>query len=215
MSVEPDVAGSSILVIGTGGIAVETVRQATAAGASFVLGGRTGAKLTEAAERAGARPEPGDLSDESSAVDLARRLKQVDHVVTLPAAPANRPLAELTRADLISTFDAKVFGATLLAGRLSITGSLTLFSGLLAWRPAVERTAMVTANGAVAFLAQALAVELAPVRVNATSPGDRRLRLLGRAGGGEARLPGGCGGEEPHGVASVRRTPWRRRRCSR
>lgn len=50
-------------------------------------------------------------------------------------------------------------------------GSFLLFSGVAAWRPAPGRSVMATTNGAVAFLAEALAVELAPVRVNALSPG--------------------------------------------
>ncbi|WP_249026775.1 SDR family oxidoreductase, partial [Amycolatopsis pretoriensis] len=50
-------------------------------------------------------------------------------------------------------------------------GAIALFSGVAAWRPARERVVMATTNGAVAFLAEALAVELAPIRVNAVSPG--------------------------------------------
>jgi len=50
-------------------------------------------------------------------------------------------------------------------------GSLLLFSGIAAWAPAAGLTVMATANGAVSFLAAALAVELAPLRVNALSPG--------------------------------------------
>ncbi len=57
------------------------------------------------------------------------------------------------------------------AARFRDGGSLLLFSGLAAWRPSAERVVMATANGAVDFLARALAVELAPVRVNAISPG--------------------------------------------
>ncbi len=40
-----------------------------------------------------------------------------------------------------------------------------------AWRPAPGLAVTATANGAVSFLAAALAVELAPVRVNVLSPG--------------------------------------------
>lgn len=57
------------------------------------------------------------------------------------------------------------------APRFAEGGSILLFSGFIAWRPVPERVAMATANGAVAFLAEALAVELAPIRVNALSPG--------------------------------------------
>ncbi|MFD4525677.1 SDR family oxidoreductase [Streptomyces sp. NPDC058470] len=42
---------------------------------------------------------------------------------------------------------------------------------MAAWRPAPGRVVMATTNGALAFLVEALAVELAPLRVNAVSPG--------------------------------------------
>ncbi|WP_432519063.1 SDR family oxidoreductase [Kineococcus sp. SYSU DK006] len=163
--------GSTVLVLGTGGIAVATARRSAGAGARVVVAGRSPDKVAAAAEAAGAAGEQVDLTDEASIAALAGRLGGVDHVVNLAAAPANVPLAALDHDSLVRAFDAKVFGPALLAGRLPITTSLTLFSGFIAWRPAAERVAMATANGAVAFLAQALAVELAPVRVNAVSPG--------------------------------------------
>ncbi|WP_432571040.1 SDR family oxidoreductase [Kineococcus sp. SYSU DK005] len=164
-------SGTSVLVLGTGGIAVATARRSARAGARVVVAGRSPDKVAAAAQAAGATGEQVDLADEASITALAGRLGVVDHVVNLAAAPANVALDRLDHASLVRAFDAKVFGPALLAGRLRITTSLTLFSGFIAWRPAAERVAMATANGAVAFLAQALAVELAPVRVNAISPG--------------------------------------------
>lgn len=163
--------GSTVLVVGTGGIARATARLAGRAGAAVTLAGRDPAKVAVAAAGAGARPEALDLTDPGSLRALAGRVGTVDHVVNLAAAPANGPLASLDHSALVRAFDAKVFGPVLLAGALDITVSLTLFSGVVAWRPAAERVVMATANGAVGFLAQALAVELAPVRVNAISPG--------------------------------------------
>ncbi|WP_183393215.1 SDR family oxidoreductase [Kineococcus radiotolerans] len=163
--------GSTVLVIGTGGIALATARLSAAAGARVVIAGRSPDKVAAGAAATGAVAEHVDVSDEASIAALAERLGSVDHVVNLAAAPANVALPRLDHAALVRAFDAKVFGPALLASRLSITTSLTLFSGFIAWRPAAERVAMATANGAVAFLAQALAVELAPVRVNAISPG--------------------------------------------
>jgi NAD(P)-dependent dehydrogenase (short-subunit alcohol dehydrogenase family) len=58
-----------------------------------------------------------------------------------------------------------------LAPQFRECGAILLFSGVAAWRPAPGLAVMATANGAVSFLAQALAVELAPIRVNALSPG--------------------------------------------
>lgn len=46
-----------------------------------------------------------------------------------------------------------------------------LFSGVAAWDPAPGRAVMGITNGAVAFAARHLAADLAPIRVNAISPG--------------------------------------------
>ena len=80
-------------------------------------------------------------------------------------------MEKLERDAIIRAFDAKVVGAVLLVKHLRPTTSVTLFSGIVAWRPRPGMAVTATTNGAVAFLAQALAVELAPVRVNAVSPG--------------------------------------------
>lgn len=118
---------------------------------------------------------PVDLADEASIAALAKRVGRFDHLVSTAAMPANGPLAELELADVQRAFAAKVIGPLLLAkhlaGQVREGGSFTFFSGVAAWRPAPARTVMATTNGALAFLVQALAVEIAPVRVNAVSPG--------------------------------------------
>ena len=50
-------------------------------------------------------------------------------------------------------------------------GSFTLFSGVAAAKIAVGTLAVAITNGAVDILARSLALELAPIRVNAISPG--------------------------------------------
>ncbi|BDZ41793.1 hypothetical protein GCM10025865_10920 [Paraoerskovia sediminicola] len=181
--------GSSVLVVGTGGIGAAVARAAARGGATVTLASRDlprAQRLAEqiasdvdaaaddrggAEERAEIRAEVVDLADEGSVAALASRVGRVDHVISTAASPANGPIADLTREALLGAFDAKVVGPVLLAKHVEITSSLTVFSGVVAWRPAAERVAMATANGAASFLAQALAVELAPVRVNAVSPG--------------------------------------------
>jgi NAD(P)-dependent dehydrogenase (short-subunit alcohol dehydrogenase family) len=131
--------------------------------------------------------------------------------VSTAAVPANGPLRELSADDVRRAFDAKVVGPLLLAGhladRLDPAGSLTFFSGVAAWRPAAGRVVMATTNGALAFLVQALAVELAPVRVNAVGAGDRRLRRVGPAWGeGRTAVPRRGGREQPHPARWARPT---------
>ncbi|KJY28691.1 SDR family oxidoreductase, partial [Streptomyces sp. NRRL S-495] len=126
-----------------------------------------------------ARTVPVDLADEASVAALAAATGRFDHLVSTAAMPANGPLAELELADIHRAFAAKVYGPLLLAKHLAPQAatdtpdgaSFTFFSGVAAWRPAPARTVMATTNGALAFLVQALAVEIAPVRVNAVSPG--------------------------------------------
>ncbi|BFV60158.1 SDR family oxidoreductase [Kitasatospora sp. CMC57] len=170
--------GRRLVVVGAGSnIGRELAITASAAGADLVLAGPDAAKLeATAAELAGpALVQPIDLTDEGSIAALAKRVGPFDHLVSTAAMPANGPVATLELAAVERAFAAKVIGPLLLAkhlaGQVNAGGSFTFFSGVAAWRPAPERVVMATTNGALAFLVEALAVELAPVRVNAVSPG--------------------------------------------
>ncbi|MEU9822809.1 SDR family oxidoreductase [Pseudonocardia alni] len=167
-------AGQDLLIVGGGsGIARALAADAVAEGASVTLAGRDPQRLAPGAAQVGAATARIDLTDEGSIAAFAATSGPLDHVVSLAAAPANGPVGELDRDAVHTAFDAKVVGPLLLAKHLAplVRGSFLLFSGVAAWRPAPGRSVMATTNGAVAFLAQALAVELAPVRVNALSPG--------------------------------------------
>ncbi|GAA1142293.1 NAD(P)-dependent dehydrogenase (short-subunit alcohol dehydrogenase family) [Kitasatospora gansuensis] len=170
--------GRRLVVVGAGSnIGRALARTASAAGADLVLAGPDTAKLeATAAGLAGpALVQRLDLADEGSIAALAERVGPFDHLVSTAAMPANGPVATLELAAVQRAFAAKVIGPLLLAkhlaGQVNEGGSFTFFSGVAAWRPAPERVVMATTNGALAFLVEALAVELAPVRVNAVSPG--------------------------------------------
>nr|WSW47430.1 SDR family oxidoreductase [Streptomyces sp. NBC_01001] len=170
--------GKRLVVVGAGSHIGRTLaRTASAAGAELILAGPDAERLAATANAlpAPARIQPADLTDEDSIAALAEAVGPVDHVVSTAAVPANGPVSGLVLADVQRAFAAKVFGPLLLAkhlaGRMNEGGSLTFFSGVAAWRPAPERVVMATTNGALSFLVEALAVELAPLRVNAVSPG--------------------------------------------
>lgn len=143
-------------------------------------GSGIGRRIAEDAKKQGAqviavgRPEV-DLTDEASVRALAERVGELDYLVSLAADHANGPVTELDRDAVHRAFDAKVIGPILLAKhfapRFRADGAILLFSGVAAWRPAPGRTVMAATNAAAATLAEALAVELAPLRVNALSPG--------------------------------------------
>ena len=154
-----------------------SLRTATAAaiGGGSAAGGEATASGAASMEVAGIEVAAMDLADEASIAALAQRVGAVDYLVSVANASANGPLNALERDDVLAAFDAKVIGAILLAKhfgpRFAEGGSMLLFSGIVGWRPSAGKTVTAATNGAVSFLASALAVELAPIRVNALSPG--------------------------------------------
>ncbi|MFJ8854957.1 SDR family oxidoreductase [Streptomyces sp. NPDC102437] len=170
--------GQRLVIVGAGSRTGRLLAQAASvAGADLVLAGPDPRKLEWTAGELADPAEvvPVDLADEASIAALAKRVGRFDHLVSTAAMPANGPVAELDLTDVQRAFAAKVIGPLLLAKHLACqareSGSFTFFSGVAAWRPSPARTVMATTNGALAFLVQALAVEIAPVRVNAVSPG--------------------------------------------
>jgi NAD(P)-dependent dehydrogenase (short-subunit alcohol dehydrogenase family) len=69
--------------------------------------------------------------------------------------------------------DSKFWGAYRVAraARIQGAGSLTLISGFLSERPSATAVLQGAINAALESLARGLALEFAPVRVNAVSPG--------------------------------------------
>ncbi|MEU1789212.1 SDR family oxidoreductase [Streptomyces sparsogenes] len=170
--------GQRLVVVGAGSRTGRALaKAASAAGATVVLAGPDPRKLEWTAGELSGPSEvlALDLADERSIIAFAGQVGRFDHLVSTAAMPANGPLKDLELADVQRAFSAKVIGPLLLAkhlaGQVAENGSFTFFSGVAAWRPAPARTVMATTNGALAFLVQALAVEIAPVRVNAVSPG--------------------------------------------
>jgi NAD(P)-dependent dehydrogenase (short-subunit alcohol dehydrogenase family) len=166
----------TVVVVGRGsGIARAVALLAESEGARVIAAGRDKAKLASAYSDTGITAEAVDLTDDTSIAALADRLGAVDHVVSTASARARGKLADLQRHNLQQSFDTKVIGATMLAKyfapQINPGGSFVLFSGVHAFKLNVGYLGVGITNGAVDFLTRWLAVELAPIRVNAISPG--------------------------------------------
>jgi NAD(P)-dependent dehydrogenase (short-subunit alcohol dehydrogenase family) len=166
----------TILVVGRGsGIARAVTLLARSEGARIIVAGRDRAKLASSYDDGGISSETLDITDDESIAALADRVGRVDHVVSTASARARGKLADLQRENLLQSFDTKVIGPTMLAkhfaGQINPGGSLVLFSGVHAFKHNVGYLGVGITNGAVDFLTRWLAVELAPIRVNAISPG--------------------------------------------
>jgi NAD(P)-dependent dehydrogenase (short-subunit alcohol dehydrogenase family) len=167
--------GRTVLVIGrSSGIARAIAESAREQGARVVVGGRDPQALA-AAYDGELEAERVDVTDDASIAALAERLGPLDHVVTTASARARGLVSDLDREAVLNSLNTKVLGPLMLAKhlapRIAADGSFTLFSGVAAFKPAVGYLGVAITNGAADFLTRCLALELAPIRVNAISPG--------------------------------------------
>jgi NAD(P)-dependent dehydrogenase (short-subunit alcohol dehydrogenase family) len=113
------------------------------------------------------------VTSDESVENLFRSCGPVDHVVVTAAQLRTGPFKTVSMEDVRATMEGKFWGAWRVARSAEIRpgGSLTLVSGYLSIRPRPNSAIISVANGALESLTRALALELAPVRCNAVSPG--------------------------------------------
>lgn len=165
-----------ILVVGRGsGIARAVALAVRAEGGTVVVAGRDAEALAKSYDDPSISAQTVDLTGEASVAALADRVGQIDHVVSTASARARGTVGELAHETMLRSFDTKVLGPILLAKYFAPgmprDGSFVLFSGATARKPSIGMLAVAATNGAVDVVTRALAVELAPIRVNAISPG--------------------------------------------
>jgi NAD(P)-dependent dehydrogenase (short-subunit alcohol dehydrogenase family) len=156
--------GQRVLVIGGArGIGAAIAMRARRVGMDVVVGARD-PRTIEGAVRL-------NLTDEASIAAAATKIGAVDHVVSLGSDPYGASIDELDRDRFVAAFETKVIGPLLVAKHFEIRQSLTLFAGVVGWRPGPGSIVKGITNGAVDFAVRHLAANLAPVRVNAIAPG--------------------------------------------
>lgn len=170
-------AGSTVLVVGaTGGIGSAVARRAHGLGARLVLCSRDGAALRRLAEELdGARTSRLDVTSVDETTEILGRLGHVDHVYYAAGGFVGGDVVSGSLDALRAAFDTRIWGAMnvvrALAPRMSAGGSVTLTGGVSTARPVRGAFASALATAAAEQMARALAIELAPIRVNAVSPG--------------------------------------------
>src|ERR1700759_4073011 len=167
-------AGKKVVVVGgSSGIGLAVAEQAKTQGADVVIASRGPERLKAAADKLGVKGIAADVRNDDSVANLFRTCGPVDHVVVTAAQLRTGPFKTVSMDDVRATFEAKFWGAWRVARAAEILpgGSLTLVSGFLSIRPRPGSAIVSAANGALESLTRALALELAPIRVNAVSPG--------------------------------------------
>jgi NAD(P)-dependent dehydrogenase (short-subunit alcohol dehydrogenase family) len=143
--------------------------------------GRSATRLAAARDTLGNPPRlatiAADITVEEQVARLFAQCGPLEHIVCTAAdvGGAYQLLPAIDVAVVRKAMDSKLLGPLLLAKHgaplLAAGGSITYTSGIAACRPAARGSVVAAINGGLNSLAYALAVELAPIRVNAVSPG--------------------------------------------
>ncbi|OBK23480.1 SDR family oxidoreductase [Mycobacterium asiaticum] len=172
-----------LIIGGTSGIGLAVAAAVAEQGATPVVASRRASSVERAlaALPAGARGATVDLADLSSIERLADEVGPVEHLVYTAGEPLEMvPLAGLTPEVILGFYQTRFVGVCsavrVFGPRLPSGGSITLTSGSASEQPEFGPLP-VSLCGAMNALTAALAVELAPIRVNAVAPGVVRSPL--------------------------------------
>ena len=173
-----DLTGKRVLIIGASqGMGLGIARAAGRAGATVLLASRNKDKLERLRESVSASAEAYevDITDDDSVKALMQAADPIDHlgVTASPGATGNflgRSVDE-SRSYMDGKFWSSYRAARYAAERMPQDGSILFITGQLARFPQPGTTMVASAFNAVEGLTRALAVELAPMRINTIRPG--------------------------------------------
>src|SRR6266571_4135319 len=168
--------GAVVVIGGTSGMGREVARHYSGLGRDVVISGRDAQRARAIATEVGGRTVGIGL-ELAEPETIATRLRSVGPVEHLVIAAIDRDENtardyDVKRAIRLTTL--KLVGYTevihALLDRMGESSSIVLFGGLAKERPYPGSTTVATVNGGIATMINALAVELAPIRVNAVHP---------------------------------------------
>ena len=211
--------GTRVVIIGgSSGLGLATARAALAKGARVVVTGRSKERLTEAKSQLGDGLETTavDALDETAMQTFLEHEDSIDHLfVTIGSYVADHhlePPIDTLRGPIDTRLLAALHATKHARPKMSERGSITLMSGTAVARP-IPGTSMSSAScGAIEGLMRGLAVDLAPIRVNALRAGFFDTPFLDEALGNhraavvsdlEARLLVGRIGRPEEAAAAV------------
>ena len=177
--------GKKVVILGgSSGLGLATAKVAAAEGASVIIVSSNAERVQNAvAELPGnGLGMQADLSDEESVMRLFGEIGTLDHLVfTAGEGLLLSKIVETNVATAREFFDLRYWGAFMAvkyaAARINAGGSIVLTGGIVSTRPNAGWSIGASICAAMDGFTRAMAVELAPVRVNLVSPGVIRTNL--------------------------------------
>ncbi|EJS67963.1 MULTISPECIES: SDR family oxidoreductase [Bacillus] len=169
-----------VIIGGSSGIGLATAKQAIEQGAHVIIAGRSKEKLMIAQEIISnnrLQTYVLDNQDKNQLEDFFKKLGNFDHLFTPGASYTLGPITatdDIAESSFIGKFWPQYYAVKYAIPFLSDSGSIVLMSGAFSQKPLKGAPAYGACNGAIESLGKALAVEIAPIRVNVVSPGTIR-----------------------------------------
>lgn len=162
----------ALIMGGTSGIGLATAEQLTGAGVDVIVTGRDRSKLARLDGRF-AMAERLDGTDRDAVMKFFERLGSFEHLILAfsPGAVGVGPVRETSPEDFETAFTDKLFAYIHAIRHAQVTESITMISAASARAAIPGSVTLAAVNGAIERIVSPLAAELAPVRVNAVSPG--------------------------------------------
>jgi len=207
-----------VILGGSSGIGLAVAAEAAAQGANVVIGSGNAERIQKAMGFIAGEVEGQavDVSDERAVESFFGKVGSFDHLIY--TAGDSLHLQDLASTDLSQArraFELRYWSALAVAKygspHIRKGGSIVLTTGIAGQRPQKGWVVAASVCGSIEALTRALAIELAPIRVNAVSPGVVRTNLWQSMSAAEREhlfesvgksLPVGRVGE-PHDIAQA------------
>jgi len=168
---------SALIIGGTSGIGLVLARTLAQRGDDVVITGRDQARTDSVAKQVGGKTRgiAMDLAEPAKLAGQLASIGKVDHLVLAAIERDDNSVKNFDIARATRLVTLKLVGYTeaihALAPKMGTDASIVLFGGLAKERPYPGSTTVTTVNGGVTTMIRSLAIELAPIRVNAIHPG--------------------------------------------
>jgi NAD(P)-dependent dehydrogenase (short-subunit alcohol dehydrogenase family) len=182
-----------VIIGGSSGIGLATACMAAKEGAHLIIAGRSQDKLINARAKIGEKHCETYFLDNrtpEAVEEFFSKIRHLHHLFAPGASYVRGPITsdlKIAESCFHGKFWPQYWAVKYGLSKIYSHGSIVLMSGAYSQRPPTDGASYAACNAGLECLAKALAVELAPIRVNAVAPGAVRTDFVWEGGDKESR----------------------------